>query len=412
MPSFLSVFSPDQISLVSSRAEYFEKQAQSITGEIVAGDDIGEVYLDDVSAQFASNGVQTDDVVHITAGAASPLGYYSVAGLFYDPGEDAESAEPFENRLIINGSPTAGGPVTYRVLSLNPILLEISTITESKSRLLNVVNPEVQKLDDVFTLFHDQFNYVCDLVANEHRWLNGKDRTRVDATLINSSAEATTPTALFPELYTELNPNRAPSYPDFKAIDPFDIVVTDSEREGIDDEEAVGLGPTDPLGPPGSDYNNALDKGEAALNAQRAALLSLQAEVALNDSVAEAGNLYTYYVALSTSISQALVDTQNRLNDIAAIRAANRARPFVGGLTNGTYAAARSAIDTRASELALSPYTEFLNMRYVYLDMLVNRAYGTRTELASNAQSISLEDVRAGSLLADLNIERALMVMP
>lgn len=410
MASILSLLSPAQLLQLAARVALTEKVPFSATGEIVAGDNIGEAYLYDAFATFVTAGVVSGDIVQVTAGTA-PLGYYSVAGRYYDPRVDAAIAPAFETTVVLNGFPTVSDPITYRVLAPTPILEELAQLTESRSQLDNVASPAAQELDDLFTVMHDKFNLVCDLVADEHRWLNGVDRSRVTALLINTSAAVTTDTVLFPDGYFELDPNRATVFPLFPPIDPFTITQSDDEREGVDEEEAAGafLGPTDPLT---VGYTDALDKEEAALLLQRTALLALQTEIADNDATSESGDLNTYYTAMSAGVTAALSDTQDRLDDIDDIRTADRARIYVAGLNNSTYAAVRADIDARAAALEASPYTEFLDFRYTYLDLLVNRAYGTRVTLQANAQQVTADSERAATLLDELATGRELLQLP
>lgn len=424
MASFLSLFSPSQITLITQRSEITEKQAPSSTGTLVAGDDPGEVYLDDVNALFVTNGVDSGDIVEITAGPIAPLGYYTVASRYFDPKVDASEHEPFEDRIILDGFPTLGGAITYRVLTATDILEALAEITINRSLVDNVSVPEALPLDGIFGLFFDKFNLVCDWVADTYRWLKGLDRSRTGAalpftyptsfqpptTVINISATVATPTVLFPDEYAELAPNRTTIYVGFPPIDSFTIAATDSEQEGKDDE--VAAEPASSGGPLLTAYTDALAKQDNALDNQDAALAALEAEIADNDTPGESGDLSAFYTAMSAVIAAQRASIVDRKQDIADIISADDTRPNVGGLNFGTFGALQTEIDARAAELVSAPFQAFLNLRYTYLDLLVNRGFGTRADLYGLLQQVTFDEGRRVTLVADLSTERDLLGLP
>lgn len=411
MATFLSLFSPTQLAALQARSGYTTAQASSATGTVVQSTDLAEFYLDDPNALFVTNGVQEGDIVQITAGPISPLGYYTVSSLYFDPNEDASTQRPWETRLVLDGYPTVGGPVTYTVFSGSSILAEIARITESKSRIENVANPEVLERDALFLNFHDKFNIVCNHAADTHKWLKGLDRSRVTAALINTSAQGTSFTVLFPLNYFNTHPNRVTVFLLYPPIDPFTIAFADSEQEGKDEEEAEA--PSVPLiGPLTATYIAALNKEDAALVNQDAALAALQAEIADNDTTAEAGDLNVLYTALSATVAAARASIQDRRDDIADIFTADKARPNVGGLNYGTFAALQAEIDAQAAVLVSAPYQEFLDRRYTYLDLIVNRAFGTRNEYYGNLRVLSFEAQRQATLVDELETDRDLLELP
>jgi hypothetical protein len=412
MPSILSSLSPAQIVILQGRVDYTVRQAVSTTGTLVATlTNPGEFYLDDSNALFATNGVQSGDIVEITAGPITPLGRYPAAALYLDPNIDASVHVPSEIRLIVDGAPTYGGLVTYRVVSNVELLDELASITLTRAQLENEANPEILAKDATFTVIFDRFNYVCDQITGVYRWLTGFTRSAVTVAVLNNSAAGLTFTVLFPEDWVELFPNRVTVFVGYPPIDPFTIAVPDSEQEGKDEEQAEA--PSVPLlGPLTVAYNDALDKEEDALFNQDAFFVNLQAEIADNDALSESGNLNTYYTAMSASITAARASIVLRLDDIADIRTANKARPNVLGLNFGTFAALQAEINAQSAILLTAPFTNFNNLRFTYIDLLVNRAYGTRTEYYSNLQLIASDNARKIILESELAIERALLQLP
>jgi hypothetical protein len=106
-----------------------------------------------------------------------------------------------------------------------------------------------------------------------------------------------------------------------------------------------------------------------------------------------------------------------RKSDIADMFSQDLPRPDASGLNFGSFSALQDEIDLRAgqldpqtpTELAASPFDDFLNFRFYYLDLLVNRAFGTRSELAANADLLATEASRRATLLGDLTVERLLL---
>jgi len=419
MPSIISQFSPAQLELLGVRARSVLKQAESSTGVLVQGDNPGECYLDDVNALFLTNDVGSGDIVQITAGLDVPYGEYSIAGPYYDPRVPANDQLQDEHRIILDGYPLLGGPVTYTVYSASEIMDELSAATLNKTYLENFRKQQLLDLDALFLVFLTKFDVINNYVASTHAYLAGTDRTRVTGlgvTLLDDSAVATNFTELFPEDYYELSPNRTstsyPSHPN--PIDVFTLTWANSELEGTVDEAAE-----DALIPSGSPltapYLAALTTEEDALDLQDANLVLIQAEIADNNSVAEAGDLYTYYTAMSTLVQAHIDSVALRLADIAAIRTSNRTRtdpantglnfPTYTGLTDGV----QTEINSRAAELAASPFSDFLDLRFPYIDAIVNRAYGTRSELVSNIDQVTMEEARRQALFAELATDNDLL---
>ena len=407
MASLLSSFTPAQLALMAARAEKTLRQALSTTGVIVAGDDFAEVYLDDDNALFATNEVRSEDIVEVISGT-SPNGYYTVSDNYYDPKVDAEEDEPAEDRLTLDGFPLAGGPISYQIWAPTPILADLATLDENRSRIENVIDPAVLALDNLFTVFHNQFNAVCDGVADTYRWLKGQDRSRVTATVINNSAAATLPTVLFPLGYYELAPNRIIDFgPGYPPIDPFTVAAIDSEQEGKNDE--VSANPPSPG--PGLDtpYTDALSKQDSALDNQDVALAALETLLQENDTVPESGNLASYYYAALVIVQAQRASIVLRKSDIADMLSQDRPRPGASGLNFGSFSDLQDEIDIREGQLLGSPFSSFLNYRFYYLDLLVNRAFGTRSELVSNTQLLLSEASRRATLIGDLTVERLLL---
>jgi len=418
MASFISLLTAAQLAQLNSRAELIEKQAVSGTGTLVQADDIGEFYLDDPNAQFVANNVQAGDIVEFTAGPvlsallpAQTTAEYYVAGQYFDPAVPAKLQVPFETRLILDGDPTLGGPVTYRVLSQTAILEELATITQTRSNLENVLTPELQVLDALFLVFLTKFDVVNNLVADTFRQIAGADRTRVTAALLDNSAVGTILTELFPEDYVELRPNRStPAGAPTGLIDVFNFVFLGSEQEGKDEE--VTAEPASAGGPLLVAYTDALTKQDAALVAQDLALVALQAEIADNDTLAEAGDLSAFYTAMSVITAAQIGSVADRRQDIADILTADDTRPNVGGLFFGSFAALQAELTLRANELLVPPFSTFLDLRYPYLDLIVNRGFGTRTDLFGNTQQILFDQERKQTLLDERVTDRDLLQLP
>jgi hypothetical protein len=403
MTTFIGRFTPGQLAQLTSRSSVTEKQASSATGTLVAGDDPGEVYLDDVNALFVTNGIDSGDIVEITVGTL-PLGEYTVSALYFDPAVPAAEQVPFETRLILDGFPTLGGPITYRVLAATEILEEVAQLTQSVSRVDNIIKPELQALDDIFFEFEDQFDRVCDFVADTYRQLAGTDRDRVDNALIDASAALVTPTVLFPLGYAGLQPDRS-------TIDPYTIGFASSEQEGKNEE--VAAEPASSGGPLLVAYTDALTKEDNALIAQDAALALLEAEIADNDTTAEAGDLDVLYTDMSAIAAAQRSSIADRRQDIADIVLADDTRPNVGGLNFGTFALLQTELDARKAELLSAPFhATFLDKRFIYLDSLVNRAFGTRSDLVALTTQVSISADRRDTLVAESVTARQLLQLP
>ena len=411
MASFLSQFTPTQLGLVDERARIIEKQAWSSTGEIVAGDEFGEFYLDDPNALFKTNDIQAGDIVEISAGT-SPIGEYTVAGGYYNPAVVASLQVQFEDRLIVDGFPLVGSPVTYRILEPTPILEELANIIQNKAEILNVINPELQIQDDLFSVFLTKFDVVNNLVSSVGAWMRELDRTRITPTLLNNSALGTVFTELYPLNYYDLRPNRSsvtgpPAFPVDLFLAPNTVA---SEQAGKDDEVAA-----DPPSPgPGLDsaYTAALNKQDTALNNQDAVWVLLQQEIVDNNQTVEAGDLNLFYTAMSSVVATQRTSIAERKQDISDMFSQNRPRSGASGLTYGSFALLQAELDARFGDLSHAVFQKFLDLRYPYLDLIINRGFGTRTQIVSNAQQITINDNYRATLIAERETDRDLLELP
>lgn len=415
MASFLSQFTPAQLDLIEERCTITERQGSSTTGEIVTGDEFGEFYIDDPNALFRTNQAQAGDIVEISAGT-SPVGEYTVAGLYFDPAIEAVYQVASETRLIVDGFPVTGGPITYRVLAPTPILEELANIIQNKAEILNVINPELQVQDDAFMVFLNKFDVVNNLVSSVGAWMRGLDRTRITpeppSTLLDDSALGTMFTALFPQGYFDLNPNRTqitgtPPYPVDLFVVPSSVA---HEQEGKDDEVAA-----DPPSPgPGLDapYAAALNKQDTALDSQDNQWIALQAEIADNDQTTESGDLNLFYTAMSSVIATQRSSIALRKQDIADMFSQNRPRSTASGLNFSSFGALQAELDARFADLSNAVFQKFLDLRYPYLDLVINRGYGTRTQLVSNTQQIAINDNYRQTLIDERETDRDLLELP
>lgn len=410
MPSLLPQFSAAQLAIISERAATTEKQAVS-TATLTVADESNEFFLDDPSALFRTNEITFGDILYIEAGT-DPVGMYTVSGNYFDPGVDGGEQIASETRIIGIGTPTPG-TVTYTVFEPTSLLAEWARLTETISLLRYVVNPEIQVLDDIYKIYMDQFDAAINYTSNERLWLDDKDRTRITPALLDAATNpanaAYGDNSLFPLGHTELSPSEV-------AIDTFvanSPATEDDERFNQLEEFTQGdpLGPADTITGPLQDALNAED---AALDKQRAAiggsLIALDAEVDANDTVGEAGAYNTLYLGIKTTVDDALIHTQERIDDIADIFSDNRQREETPTtLNHETYVAALAEIDARIAQLGSTPYTDFLTERFKWLDLRVNRAHGTLTRIAGNNHIISINEDRIKMICGEINSHRLLL---
>lgn len=419
MVALKTQFTVAQLDEITTRATIVERQATA-SGTLTAGDEENEFYIDDPSALFVSNGVQAGDTIEITSGTY-PLGSYTVSGLYYPPEIDGVEQEPSETRIIGIGYPTAG-TVNYRVVVTDEIWDELNSLTEIESRLINVDNVALGARNDLYKVYHEKFNAVSNYITGERTQLTGYTRYPYNYAFLDTIADPATSgltppsysdNVLFPEGYPGIAPNRNPWGLYTIGIDPWSTtsVYNSSERDGAEDEqsEGSGLGPSDPLT---GAYEDALDMEEAALNSQLSSLNALYSEITTNDETTESGDYAPLFDALEAEVAQAVSDVNDRLDDIDAIRSANRARQHVGGLNNSTYAALLSAIDARDTQLQTAKYLAFNNPRYTWLNLIVNRAYGTLSQIKGNEYAVGLNTSRISMLAAERAGHRTLLELP
>jgi hypothetical protein len=422
--SFISLFSAAQLDVLNERVKLVEKQASSATGTVVQGDNIGEFYLDDPNALFRTNEVTSGDIVEFSAGPvlsvlppAQTLAEYNVAGPYLDPRVPAQDQVQEETRLILDGYPTAGGPVTYRVLEPTLILEDFAGITRNRSFFENVRNPELQALDDLFMVFVNKFDVINNLVSDLVVLMNGKDRTRITTTLLNNSALGTIFTELYPRDYFSLQPNRSTV-----AGAPTGLIDVFQGASGGEEAINQAMRVEDPLiilpPPLSGTYTGLVNSMDANLDAQVAVINSILAEIADNDTVGEAGFLQAYYVALNNippylnDILTSIADQKQDLVDILAAGLPREDGGISGSLNFGTYNLIDTEIATHVGNLTSAAFEQFLDLRYPYLDLVSNRAFGTRSEIISNNQTITFEEERKQTLLAERITDRELLQLP
>ena len=419
MVALKSQFTPTQLDAITTRATIVERQAFA-SGTLIPGDEENEFYIDDPAALFVTNGVQAGDTIEITSGT-SPLGSYTVSGLYYPPEVDGVEQEPVETRIIGIGYPTAA-TVDYRVVVTDEIWDELNSLTEIESRLINVDNVALKVINDIYKVYHEKFNNVSNYITSERTYLSGYTRAAYTYatldTIANPSTSGNPPpsysdSVLFPLGFPGVAPNRYPYGAYTVGIDAWStsVVYADNELAGANEEAAEGADilsnpPPYNLTPV---YNAALDKQDDALVVQGSVLSSLYSEIISNNEPSESGLYSPLFSAIEAEVLQAISDVAARRNDIDLIRAADLVRPNVGSLHNDTYSELTTEISDRDTQLGTAKYTAFNGSRYTWLNLIINRAYGTLMQIKGNEFAVSLNAGRASMLAAERAGHRALL---
>lgn len=446
MASIISIFTTEQLEKIQERGEIIEKIPETTTGEITASDNQLEFYLEDPNATFFTSGVQPGDTVEIIADTHpafpdnSSIGSWTISGYYLDPHEDGKTQVPWETRLRCLGVPPHGD-VTYRIIETSSVGQELNALTENSSRIRNVTNVRLQELDDIYREYHEKFNVVCNHVNNIYKHLRGLGHFTFGESYITAAVDFTTNSNLFPTVplppWTNLYPNRTSTAYTLYAMDDFGaITATGSEVALLLEEEdlrnnggPVGGGetppqPYEPGDPLESDYIDVLNDQLANLALQDADWVALLAEIADNDTSPESGRLQDDYNAMVSYINAQRADITKRIADINTVLLYDRARAFVPGGTppTGLYYPGEipsgilanvynwvAAIATGTPKVAVFPYSVFYDYRYQFVNLRVNRAFGTRANIQSNTRVLEFNHSRYLTLEAERDVHNALL---
>jgi len=115
---------------------------------------------------------------------------------------------------------------------------------------------------------------------------------------------------------------------------------------------------------------------------------------------------------MSSVIATQRTSIAERKQDISDMFSQNRPRSGASGLTYGSFALLQAELDARFGDLSHAVFQKFLDLRYPYLDLIINRGFGTRTQIVSNAQQITINDNYRATLIAERETDRDLLELP